>query len=45
MLEPKFIGHDVELQQLYELAIGGLSNHGGSLFIEAAAGANPEIHN
>ena len=38
MLEPKFIGHDDELRQLYELAIGGLSNHGGTLFIEAAAG-------
>jgi hypothetical protein len=38
MLGPKFIGHDVELQQLYELAIVGPSNHGGTLFIEAAAG-------
>ena len=38
MLGPKFIGHDVELQQLYELAIVGPSNHGGTVFIEAPAG-------
>jgi len=38
MLTSKFIGREAQLQQLRDLAMHAIDNHGNTLFIQATAG-------